>query len=427
MDEASLQIHTPRDKYNCVYIIFLIHGIATLLPWNMFINARAYFTNFKLGENSLGFKYSGNENFMQTLTFFSQVPNVIFNWSNIFVPLKGDLTLRIMWSIAINILIFIVTIILAMVDSSQWPDAFFWSTMIKVVILNMANGIYQNTVYGMAAKLPTKYTGAIILGNNICGTFTTVAYIFSHYVASSDKMAAIWYFITALLVLLIGFDTYFALPLNRFYRHYDIRDKKQQEKRMSEAGATERPPFLKIIKQAWPQLLNVFLIFFVTLAIYPAVNSGIKASSESFFLKDEFLYEQILCFLTFNVFAMLGSIVSGFVTWPSKKYLWIPVTLRLLYIPFYLFCNYKPILPTDQVRVLPVYINNDYAYWIVGSTMAFTSGYFSSLAMMYTPSMVENQYATVAGMFAGAALITGIFSGILMSFLWPWFVSHVGW
>lgn len=27
-----------------------------------------------------------------------------------------------------------------------------------------ANGIYQNSVFGMVAKLPTKYTGAVILG-----------------------------------------------------------------------------------------------------------------------------------------------------------------------------------------------------------------------------------------------------------------------
>lgn len=40
--------------------------------------------------------------------------------------------------------------------------------------------------------------------------------------------------------------------------------------------------------------------------------------------------------------------------------------------------------------------------------------------------MVEDRYATTAGMFAAAALITGIFSGILMSFLWPWVISHVG-
>jgi equilibrative nucleoside transporter 1/2/3 len=28
----------------------------------------------------------------------------------------------------------------------------------------VANGVFQNTVFGMAAKLPFKYTGAVILG-----------------------------------------------------------------------------------------------------------------------------------------------------------------------------------------------------------------------------------------------------------------------
>ncbi|CAG9761164.1 unnamed protein product [Ceutorhynchus assimilis] len=422
MDEASLQIHTPPDKYSFVYIIFLIHGIATLLPWNMFINAIDYFIIFKLGGGSLGYTFPYVSNFMQILTFCSQVPNVIFNWFNIFVPIKGDLTLRIMWSIVINILLFIITIVLAMVDSSSWPYGFFYVTMISVVVLNMANGVYQNTVYGMAAKLPPKYTGAVILGNNICGTFTTLVCIASQYVTTSQKMAAIWYFITALFVLLIGFDTYFALPLNRFYRHYDINDKKQQEMRKSADDSSERPPFGYIFKKASPQLYNVFLIFFVTLAVYPSIHSDIKVSSDTFFIQDEFLYKQVLCFLTFNVGAMIGSILPTFFIWPSKKYLWIPVTLRLLYIPFYLFCNYLP-----NSRILPVLVTNDYVYWFVAATMAISSGYLSALAMMYTPSTVESHHASIAGMFAGAALISGIFGGILISFLWPWFVSHVGW
>jgi len=49
---------------------------------------------------------------------------------------RGDLTLRIMWSIAINIMLFIITIALAMVDTSSWPYGFFYVTMISVVILN---------------------------------------------------------------------------------------------------------------------------------------------------------------------------------------------------------------------------------------------------------------------------------------------------
>lgn len=85
---------------------------------------------------------------------------------------------------------------------------------------------------------------------------------------------------------------------------------------------------------------------------------------------------------------MVGSFLPSFITWPGPKYLWIPTALRLLYIPFYLFCNYHV---ADIKRILPVLITNDWVYWIVAVTMALTSGYYSSLAMMYTPRLVLNK------------------------------------
>lgn len=78
----------------------------------------------------------------------------------------------------------------------------------------VANGVYQNTVFGMAAKLPGKYTGAVVLGSNISGTFTSLVGLLSSLMTSNQRMAAIYYFITALFILLVCFDTYFALPLN---------------------------------------------------------------------------------------------------------------------------------------------------------------------------------------------------------------------
>ena len=32
-------------------------------------------------------------------------------------------------------------------------------------LFSASNGIYQNSVFGMAAKLPGKYTGAVVLGS----------------------------------------------------------------------------------------------------------------------------------------------------------------------------------------------------------------------------------------------------------------------
>ncbi|XP_018335135.2 equilibrative nucleoside transporter 1-like, partial [Agrilus planipennis] len=157
-------------------------------------------------------------------------------------------------------------------------------------------------------------------------------------------------------------------------------------------------------------------------AIFPAIQANIQISDLNFFVGTTH-YINVLCFLTFNVSAMVGSFLPRYFTYPKPRFLWIPVTLRLLYIPFFLLCNYQL---SDRERILPVLISSDWAYWIVGITMGLTSGYFSSLGMMYAPRTVEPQYAATAGMFGAAALITGIFSGVLLSFVWPWLIQHVG-
>nr|CAH7750237.1 unnamed protein product [Callosobruchus chinensis] len=420
MDEASLALNQPPDRHKLVYLTFLIHGIGVLMPWNMFITAMDYFIGYKLSEDYIGFSFPYLPNFMQYLTFSSQVPNVLFNWMNIFVQIGGSMTTRVVWSITVGVILFILTVVLAMIDTSSSAYAFFWITMITVVAMNMANGIYQNTIYGMAAKLPPQYTGAVVLGNNISGTFAAIVSLVSSMTTENIRMAAIYYFITALFVLLVCFDTYFALPLNRFYRHFELKSKKQQQV-PSATGIKERPPYWYIFKKSLPQLGNVFLMFFVTLACFPAMNADVRPVSEDFPIQKYFT--SITCFITFNVMSMLGSLLPSVVIWPAPKWLWIPVTLRLAYIPFFLLCNYQ-VKSVD--RVLPVLIKNDWVYWIVSSTMGFTNGYWSSLAMMYTPRQVEGRHAPMAGMFAAAALITGIFVGILASFLWPWVIGHIG-
>ncbi|XP_068084734.1 equilibrative nucleoside transporter 3 isoform X2 [Anabrus simplex] len=214
MEQVDMEMNPPTDRLKLVYFTLLIHGVGTLMPWNMFINAKAYFVHYKLAKVYTGVDSEYARNFLPYVGFAAQIPNLLFNWLNIFVQMGGNLTTRIVWSIIVEVCVFIFTVTLAMSDSSSWPGVFFWLTMVTVVILNMANGIYQNTVFGMAAKLPFKYTGAVILGANISGTFSSLISILSLAMAPNPRTAAIYYFITALFVLLACFDTYFALPLN---------------------------------------------------------------------------------------------------------------------------------------------------------------------------------------------------------------------
>ncbi|XP_012283702.1 equilibrative nucleoside transporter 1 isoform X2 [Orussus abietinus] len=424
MDQADLEINPPKDRLNLVFFVLLLHGIGALMPWNMFITAKDYFVNYKLSKMYTGVESHYVTNFLADVGFAAQIPNLLFNWLNVFIQLGGNLTTRIVWGILVQVLVFVFTVVLAMTDSSGWPDAFFWITIISVVILNTSNGIYQNSVFGMAAKLPSKYTGAVVLGSNISGTFTAIISFLAQVMAPNVRTAAIYYFITALFVLLACFDTYFALPINRFYRYHELLYQKENRKRELESnsrGKSETPPYWKIFKQCFPQLVNIFFIFFVTLALFPSVHSDVGISDPNFIVPKQY-YVSVMCFLTFNITAMLGSSIASMVQWPSKKYLVIPVMLRLLYLPLFLFCNYHP---ENVKRILPVYIQNDWAYLLIAVTMGLSSGYFSSVAMMYCPRMVEPKYAATAGMFGAACLISGIFSGILFSRLMPKIVATI--
>ncbi|GLH06494.1 Equilibrative nucleoside transporter 1 [Gryllus bimaculatus] len=272
----------------------------------------------------------------------------------------------------VEVVLFIFTVALAMTDSTEWRGTFFWCTILTVILLNMANGIYQNTVFGMAAKLPFKYTGAVILGT-------------------------------------------------RYYRYHELLGKKTQHRQVA-GGRAHKPriPYGTIIKQCWPQLYNVFFIFFVTLAVFPALIASIKPSNEKFFVPKD-IFSDVTCFLTFNVCAMLGSLLATWISWPSPKYLAIPVTLRVLFIPFFVFCNYVP----HDKRILTILIYNEYVFWGGVVLMAFTSGYFSALGMEFCPRSVEPQNAPIAGMLGGAFMITGIFSGVVFSMIFPPLVSLI--
>ncbi|XP_015920118.1 equilibrative nucleoside transporter 1-like [Parasteatoda tepidariorum] len=403
-----------HDKLKLVFLIFVLHGIGILMPWNMFITANSYFVDFKLNVNDPSMEQN-RKNFLIYVGIAANIPNVLFNALNIFVQFgSSTLGIRIIGALIIEIIIFFVTIILAMVNTTSWVGVFFGITMTSVVIINMANGVYQNSVYGLAAMLPMEYTMAVILGTNISGTFTAAILILSIAAYTHPRTGAIYYFLTALIVLLFCLDTFLALPLNKFYQYYDKLSKKFPAENVEQAVTLS--PF-QTFRKIWPQCLNVFMVFFVTLTIFPAMCANTKIFDYRFFIDAKY-FTAITCFLSFNFFAMVGSFLPSCFKWPEPKYLWIPIVIRFLLIPFFMLCNYIP-----ESRTLPVLIKNDYAYTVMVTVLGLSSGYCSSLAMMYTPGYVSKENKTVAGMIAAFFLVFGVFCGVNFTFFVRWLVQ----
>lgn len=403
----AMDLAPPKDRWNLIFLTLIVHGLGTLTGWNMFITAQKYFIDYKLqSEPTLG------HNYLIYVGWASQIPNLFFSWFNVFVKMGGNLTTRIVWSLTAEVILFVITVILAMLDTTEWTKLFFWLTMITVLLLNAFNAIFQNSVYGVAARLPARYTGAVVLGSNICGTLVTLLSLASKYFQNL-RTSAIYYFIGGMFVLLICFDTFFAMPLNRFYRYHDTLQQRTMHVNPALAATNPnaspgrvRTPYGTIFLQASLQLYNVFMTFFVSLAVFPAVMAGVKPiETYEGFLGENFT--EIACFLVFNFTAVIGNVSATMWQYPGPRLLTVFTTIRLLFIPFFLLCNY-----VVEGRTLAVLIDNDWVYCVGGALLGWSSGHGSSLSMMYVARNVAPEHAATAGMMGAAMLVTGIFAGI---------------
>ncbi|GFR81510.1 equilibrative nucleoside transporter [Elysia marginata] len=372
---SEMQKNPPRDRMRMVYIIMMIHGIAILIPWNMFINAKAYFENYKLdqGNQSSAALLDYKTNFMSYVGMASQWPNFLMNLINLCCQCGGGrLGPKIVVSIFIMIVMFVFTVVLAMIDSSDWPETFFWITMATAVVINAAVGMYQNSMYGLVAVLPMKYTNAVILGN-------------------------------------------------RFFRHHlelsQLKKKELKEKLVHQEPLIKvlMKSFGRVIKEIWHLAFGVFFTFFITLALFPAVVSDVKPLQVK--MHDDY-WIAVFCFLFFNFFATVGNFATEFVKWPNSRWVNVLVILRVLFIPLMVLGNFRP-----DLRTLPVYFNHDAIFIASVILFAFSSGYCSSLLMMYAPKCVNLNDSPIAGMIMALFLVFGILSGINCSRLWGYIIK----
>lgn len=175
---------------------------------------------------------------------------------------------------------------------------------------------------------------------------------------------------------------------------------------------------LKLMKYCWKQCLNVFLVFFVTLSLYPVIQARIEPVDKEFFGTAERTrkyFTPVCCFFVFNMCAMLGNMLPGYVKAPGPDRLWIPIVSRVLFIPFFLLCNFHP-----SARAFAVLIPSDYLYLLCNVVFGLSSGYLSSLCMIYAPQSTPANFAGNAGMLAAACLVLGIVCGVNFSRILLW-------
>ncbi|KAI3379766.1 hypothetical protein SNEBB_007672 [Seison nebaliae] len=428
-DQMDEMIPMVKDRFQMVYIIMLIFGIGVLMPWNVMINQAEFFRNYKLNTpTSINAAY--RLNFVTFFGVICQTMNFIMSTVNLFTQQSGkDTRVRIPIAQVTIIIVLISMVFVSVVDTYDRPGLCISLVYVAGIVMNIATGFFQTSVFSLASILPPRYTGVIIIGNNICGLIISIFAILSKLKKNSDeRVSTAYYFIMSIVVMLVSLIFYFFLPMLKFFQVCDTDNKaknqsknpgkNEDERLINESPESpivdvvalpeNRPNFIQIFLEVKWLLLSVWFAFFVTLAIFPGLLLGIKSDGSPF---SNIFHHDVVTFLTFNLFSVIGGVILNYV--PFKRVKLIPLTVLvrgLILIPYFIFCNYYP---TD-VRRFPVLLKSVYPAWIGNMILATTNGYFAGLIMMAIPN--NSSAPNVAAMMGGCFLVLGVLTGL--QFTW---------
>ncbi|XP_072356444.1 equilibrative nucleoside transporter 1 [Scyliorhinus torazame] len=441
----------PADRFKGVWIIFLILGLGTLLPWNFFMTAIGYFKyqleDLPLLNGTFGVNETGiSENYLQgkfgnVMTLCAMLPMLVFSCLNSILLERIPEQVRISGCLCAIFLLFLLTSILVKV--SLEPIAFFSITMLTIVLINSFGAILQGSIFGLAGLLPAAYTTPIMSGQGMAGTFAALAMICAITSGSSPKESAFGYFNTACVVILLAIAAYLILPQLEFSRYYFHKGKsawkeakenederiakidliKQDQPTLTERRSsvqlmenssieTDRNPSIAtILRKIWPMAVLVCLVFSVTIGVFPAVTVDAKSTiSQNGTWANYFI--PICCFLMFNAFDWLGRSLTAVCMWPQRNSKLLPafVIARAIFIPLFMLCNVHP-------RRMPVFFAHDAWYIVFMMIFAFSNGYLASVCMCYGPKNVSAKEAETAGAIMSFFLSLGLATGACLSFL----------
>uniref|UniRef100_A0A8C8CJ64 Equilibrative nucleoside transporter 1 n=1 Tax=Oncorhynchus tshawytscha TaxID=74940 RepID=A0A8C8CJ64_ONCTS len=425
-----MDVHKPEDKNNGVWLIFFMLGLGTLLPWSFFMTATMYFTSRLRDPTQIStdkpYDRSPTEaSYNNVSPLCATVPVLIFTCLNSVLHHRIPQKFRIMGSLAVILVLFLITAIAVKIDMAAGP--FFTLTMIKIVIINSFGAILQGSLFGMAGLLPAKYTTPIMSGQGLAGTFAAFSMICAIASGSALNDVAFGYFLTACVVIILAIMSYAILPKLVINSGFEMIMKAMYwiaSFLLPPENAATTTPVLKqgeeeqtvsmltIFKKIWVLALSVCFAFTVTIGVYPAVTVDVKSTVANGGAW-EMYFIPVCCFLLFNLSDWAGRSLTAVCTWPGKDSKLVPIFMvaRVIFVPLFMLCNVQPRYN------LPVVFPHDAWFIVFMLLFAFSSGYLASLCMCFGPKLVAPHEAETAGAIMAFFLSLGLALGASFSFL----------
>ncbi|KAA8535107.1 hypothetical protein F0562_030110 [Nyssa sinensis] len=326
--ESSGNQTEPRDTYKIAYIIHFLLGAGNLLPWNALITAVDYF----------GFLYpSSHVEKVFSVAYMSSsvlVLVLMMSWGGWRRKLSFRLRMNMGFSMFVLSLMVTPTIdwIWCCSESKARSSKAYGVTVASVVVCGLADGLIGGSLIGSAGKLPKQYMQAVFAGTASSGVLVSILRIITKAslpeTAQGLRTSAHFYFIFSTVILLgciVCCNLLYELPVMQ--QHYKL---------LQDDLPSSGPKFWDVARKIQWLALGIFLIYTVTLSIFPGF---IAENLESKVLGD---WYPILLITMYNVSDFVGKSLTAIYVMKSIGKATCACFSRLLFYLLFTVCLHGP-------------------------------------------------------------------------------------
>jgi len=199
----------------------------------------------------------------------------------LFIGFHGDTKRRVIPSIVVLTIMFILQVLFAIFDARDSSGVFLCVTILNIVVIGAFIGLYLSSISGIVSYFPDRYVNAIVIGSSFGILIAICSRIAFKYYSNDPRVVAIYFLVSAVITLLFCFDIYFAFPYSRLFRFYHTSIK--IDLLHTTKGRLLQVPYGNIFKQIWLQCLTIWLHYFSTVTLFPNILSQVKSVTPSFF------------------------------------------------------------------------------------------------------------------------------------------------
>lgn len=140
----------------------------------------------------------------------------------------------------------------------------------------VASAILSGGLFGICGQFPSEYITALVSGQSLGGIFAALTEILSLTFGASAKTSAFVYFMIGNAVLLLSIVCYVCMSRTNFFKFNTVQKlalmKAANAGSQQTAASLAEPNFYTVLGKIWVYGFAEWLVFVVTLCIYPSVT-----------------------------------------------------------------------------------------------------------------------------------------------------------